>query len=248
MSKHTYDPTEWEDEVPNGVPVFEITEYDSTIIATAATIEMTNEVVAGTPVNAFNLNHIEEGISNAQETANEAYDAAASAQTAADAAQTAAESAQDDAAAALAVAGKLPHALIFMNGGQEIPNGAYTQVEFTSEYLDTDGFVNLASNNDRITIPSGYGGRYLVGVHTNFEVDPDGVREVQVTVNGANQSHIVNTQNGQTGVAAAMSFVTRPLILNVGDYVGVKVWENADDAGGGTTELSEASLFIMKIY
>jgi hypothetical protein len=100
VPKRIYAKTTWENEIPNGTPNFEIVEYDSSIIATAATIVMNNEVVAGTPVNAANLNKMETGIYNAQTTANEAVDAADKALGAANLAQGDADQALLDAAAA----------------------------------------------------------------------------------------------------------------------------------------------------
>ena len=80
MPQRSYTPTTWENEAPNGDPKYSITETGGAVIATAATIEMINDVTPGTPVNAANMNHVEQGVVNAQQTANEAIAAAAAAQ------------------------------------------------------------------------------------------------------------------------------------------------------------------------
>ena len=63
-----YVPTNWEDEVPATTPVkYKISQASDGDIATDATIEVVTDVTPGTPVNATNLNHIEEGIDDAHD-------------------------------------------------------------------------------------------------------------------------------------------------------------------------------------
>jgi hypothetical protein len=115
----TYIKTDWKDEIPNGLPPrYKITDSDNTVIAAGAVIELLNEVVPGTPLNATNLNHLEQGVKDAQDTAdgavskagaaqgsaNMAASAAASAQTTADAAKTSAAAAQTAANSAASAA------------------------------------------------------------------------------------------------------------------------------------------------
>ena len=50
----------------------------------------------------------------------------------------------------------------FRNGSQSITANTETNVQFTSEPFDTDGAINLGTNNTRITVPAGMGGRYWV--------------------------------------------------------------------------------------
>jgi hypothetical protein len=79
-----YIKTLWEDEVPATTPVkYAITDDDLTVITDSATIEVVTSIEAGTPLNATNLNHAEDGIEAAQ--------------AAADAAQADADAAQADA-------------------------------------------------------------------------------------------------------------------------------------------------------
>jgi len=73
-----YTKTTWVDEVPAASPVkYSITGDFEGEISASATIEIVTSVSPeGTPVNASNLNKIEEGIETAQETAEEALDTA----------------------------------------------------------------------------------------------------------------------------------------------------------------------------
>lgn len=62
-----YSPTTWSDEVPNTSPLrYKITLNGGTVLAADATIELITPVTAGTPVNATNLNKLEQGIAKAR--------------------------------------------------------------------------------------------------------------------------------------------------------------------------------------
>jgi hypothetical protein len=68
-----YTPTVWENEVPSATPVkYAITDDVAGEVAGSATIEIVTPVTPGTPFNAVNMNHIEQGIKDAQDTANAA--------------------------------------------------------------------------------------------------------------------------------------------------------------------------------
>jgi hypothetical protein len=63
-----YVPITWENEVPNSTPIkYSITGDSEGVISASAQIAQVTPVTAGTPVNAANLNHIEQGISDVQD-------------------------------------------------------------------------------------------------------------------------------------------------------------------------------------
>lgn len=65
-----YVPTDWTDETPAASPVrYKITEQGGAIIANNALIEVVTAITPGTPLNAANLNHIEQGIAEAHDLA-----------------------------------------------------------------------------------------------------------------------------------------------------------------------------------
>lgn len=58
-----YEPIGFENEVPSATPLkYKITDDTEGVIAESATIELETPVTPGTPLNATNLNHIEQGI------------------------------------------------------------------------------------------------------------------------------------------------------------------------------------------
>ena len=76
-----YIPTIWENEVPGGNSLrYKLTNLDGSVLSEGATIELITPVTPGTPVNATNLNKIEQGIKTAQDTANQGVSDASAAQ------------------------------------------------------------------------------------------------------------------------------------------------------------------------
>jgi hypothetical protein len=67
---------------------------------------------------------------------------------------------------------------------QSIPNGTYTTLNFQSENFDTDGFHDNSTNNSRLTIPAGKGGKYLITTQINFANNSTGLRIIEITKNG----------------------------------------------------------------
>ena len=69
---------------------------------------------------------------------------------------------------------------------QSLANVTLTAVTFDgTDILDTDSFHNPASNNSRMTIPAGLGGKYLIQAQIQWSSNSTGGREVQIYKNGA---------------------------------------------------------------
>jgi hypothetical protein len=60
---------------------------------------------------------------------------------------------------------KRASAFAFRNGSQSITVNVETNIQFTTEPFDTDAAINLGTNNTRITVPTGMGGRYWAIAH-----------------------------------------------------------------------------------
>lgn len=96
-----------------------------------------------------------------------------------------------------------------------------TTAPFDTEIFDTDGFHDTVTNNSRVTIPAGMGGKYLAIFSTSAT---SGTVIPRFKVNG--------TVIGPNAVGTAGSYslpnIQRVLALNGGDYLEV------DITGGGT--------------
>ncbi len=81
----TYTPTVWVDSVPEETPIkYNIRDEDGVLVNENVSVETATLITPGTPVNAVNMNKLEQGVQSAQDTANDALDAAENAQTTAD--------------------------------------------------------------------------------------------------------------------------------------------------------------------
>jgi hypothetical protein len=73
-----------------------------------------------------------------------------------------------------------------MNGSGT--NGGNTLITFDSEEWDSDGFHSTSSNTSRITIPTGFGGKYAVGYMVWLGTSAAGTL-IDMYVNGAIATH-----------------------------------------------------------
>jgi hypothetical protein len=67
---------------------------------------------------------------------------------------------------------------------QTLANNTATILTWNAERFDTDGFHDNSTNNSRMTIPAGKGGKYLV-VASAYWVTGSGYRELNVFKNGS---------------------------------------------------------------
>ena len=92
-----------------------------------------------------------------------------------------------------------------------------TAVPFDAEERDTDGFHSTTSNNSRITIPAGLGGRYRLLGQVDFTSSASGgYRRLELRRNGT----VVVSSNLPAVVRADhLMQISFDLALAVGDYV-----------------------------
>jgi hypothetical protein len=121
-------------------------------------------------------------------------------------------------------------------GVQSTSNNTLTTMTWDSENFDTDGFHDNATNNSRITIPAGKGGKYLFTGIINWNSNASGYREVRLTKNGTAQSYanIAATPTGEAGTV-----ITTILDCIATDYVEIKV----EQSSGGSLDVKNYSIF-----
>jgi hypothetical protein len=75
--------------------------------------------------------------------------------------------------------------VVYNSAAQTLSNNTFTAINFNSEDIDTNSFHDNATNNSRITIPSGLGGKYLIGVMLNWDQsNGTGSRNTYIYKNG----------------------------------------------------------------
>ena len=114
---------------------------------------------------------------------------------------------------------------------QSISNNTTTTVSFNQESFDTSGFHDNATNNSRITIPSGKAGKYLLTFNTNMDGASAGGREAIFKKNG---TAITYNAPGSGGSIAITGFwspnVSVVADAAVSDYFEVVVYQSSGSA------------------
>jgi len=114
------------------------------------------------------------------------------------------------------------------SGNQSINNSTVTIVTFDTETVDTDGFHSTVTNTDRLTVPAGKAGKYLVVATANFAGNVTGLRQLLLyknTTQIAENVIPVNSNGGSTNANAQII-----VDLAVGDYMSYSVWQNSGGA------------------
>jgi hypothetical protein len=113
---------------------------------------------------------------------------------------------------------------------REVPSGVETIVRWFSEEWDSHNLHSNVANQSRVTIPSGFGGAYLVCTTISFRGgDPDGYRRVRILLNGsaewAQAEEIPAAGNARTSVCCVALVNASP-----GDYIQVEAYQDSGTA------------------
>jgi hypothetical protein len=126
---------------------------------------------------------------------------------------------------------------------QSIANTTYANVTWNVETFDTNGFHDNATNNSRITIPTGYGGKYYVTTTIGWGgASTTGNKVVIIRKNAADFFYNEMPPNASVNF---MNF-SGVMSLAVGDYIEVRVRQSsgaAVDVYGDDYNLSTSSFF-----
>ena len=119
-----------------------------------------------------------------------------------------------------------PGAHALSNATTNVSSGTVTAVAFAAaDLFDTDGYHSTSSNNTRITVPSGLGGRYLCVGYVALSANASGSRQAHFRVNGSAVRRCVSQAN-----AASQPWettLTSSILLSVGDYVELIVFQDS---------------------
>ena len=112
-----------------------------------------------------------------------------------------------------------------VSGSQTIANATSAYIAWTTEVIDTNGFHDNATNNTRLTVPSGKTGYYQVYSTICF-VDSSAGRQIWLEINRA------GTQFGKIIYAQLSGYptgfhTTTTTYLNVGDYMECGVYQTS---------------------
>jgi len=121
---------------------------------------------------------------------------------------------------------------------QSLAHNSYTALAFNAaDAWDTDSFHSTTSNNTRVTIPSGLGGKYHLIASVTFAAGADSTRLVQIRLNGATVIGLLQATNG-VAVGAFGASVPIMYQLAAGDYIEVICYQYSTAALNITGSLS----------
>ena len=120
----------------------------------------------------------------------------------------------------------------------------YTSITFTAEDIDTNGFHDNSTNPSRITIPTGYAGKYLITGQITCPTPADQAHTSAIKKNGANFNTLPSWKSAQSGAGASANTLIMDLL--VGDYVEFAQYSGAGVDVIGTTSNDRPSVFACQ--
>lgn len=131
---------------------------------------------------------------------------------------------------------------------QSISNNTDTGVTFNSEHFDTDGFHSTVSNTEKLTIPSGKDGKYLITASGMWATSNVGTRFFRLQKNGT--TNLGNGAKQDTVPSGAFSqSVCEVVDLVAGDYITVDVYQSSGSSLniGSTNDYEYTRLEIVRL-
>lgn len=114
---------------------------------------------------------------------------------------------------------------VYANAHQTISTATWTDVTWNTEIFDTDAFHDNATNNSRITIPTGKGGYYRITVLAYWNAaSATGNRVVAIAKNGTRQA---TSELQGSSVSGPVNVRTQVLNLVAGDYLTMQVYQGS---------------------
>jgi hypothetical protein len=108
---------------------------------------------------------------------------------------------------------------------QTVSNATMTALTFNTELLDSNTFHDNSTNTSRITIPTGYAGKYLVFGQATFAGSATGIRLIKIIKNGSGDGPDIESG----AMAANQTPLTQQFIVDlaVGDYLEMNVYQTS---------------------
>ncbi len=120
---------------------------------------------------------------------------------------------------------------------QSLNNSTTTVINFDGEDFDTNGLHDNSTNNSRITIPSGLGGKYLFIAYLQYASNTTGARQVGFFLDGT--TYLESPIFPNNGVGGNYVYVLALHELTEGQYMEVIGWQNS----GGALDVEKGCRF-----
>jgi hypothetical protein len=126
---------------------------------------------------------------------------------------------------------------LYRTSSMSIATNFTTSVQWQEIAYDDLDFADLDADNTRLTIPSGYDGRYEIVTNLAFDSNATGVRTAYITVN--NQAYGGDTKIGNSGGIITPLLCYVEVELSAGDFVKVLVRQES----GGNLNLVNNTIY-----
>ena len=130
-------------------------------------------------------------------------------------------------------------ASVYMSANQNCNSGSDTTVNWDLELFDTNSMHDNVTNNSRVTVPTGYGGKWLLTASFSWAANNTGSRWAYFYKNGSTDIHsaFVTYLSAASQMTYEMSYVVQ---LAAADYITVKVGQNSGGVLGLVAGYSSA--------
>jgi hypothetical protein len=115
-------------------------------------------------------------------------------------------------------------AVAYPSAAQTIANATFTTINFNTEDFDTNSFHDNSTNNSRMTIPSGLGGKYRITAYIRFNPNATGRRLISILKNG---NGIVSCESAANAVAFLSCFAEGIITASATDYFTITAYQES---------------------
>lgn len=122
---------------------------------------------------------------------------------------------------------------VYNNANISVANNTWQALTYNTERFDSfdnasSTFHSTSANTDRITIPTGLGGYYLIGGHVEFAANTTNRRGIRI-VHSVGTTVLASDEQEATVVAMGLSISTL-FALAAAEYVTMEVFQNSGGA------------------
>jgi hypothetical protein len=121
-------------------------------------------------------------------------------------------------------------------------NATWTDVLWGGENFDTDGIHDNTTNTARLTIPTGFSGRFAIFGFVQVGFNPTNSRAVRLRKNGTGTPDTLASVQAVAGSQPTTVPFFDEQILVAGDYLTVQVYQDA----GGPLNVTDGKVTIRK--
>jgi hypothetical protein len=143
-----------------------------------------------------------------------------------------------------------PRCSAFHNTTQSIANITWATVQLNSEDMDVGGMHDTVTNNERVTVPAGGGGLYLMTGKVTFGVGSVGVRAAMVRLNDTTALMQLGTAPAGVGDSVTVTF-SHVGVLAAGDFITLQAYQASGGAlniGNASTRENQNQLQLVKLW